>query len=61
MEFSDKLKAVRKELKLTQAEMAKGLGVAYTTLNRWENNKFKPNYDAQRKFEEFCLNREMKL
>ena len=55
MKFGDKVKQIRMKLKLSQTEMAKELGVAYSTLNRWENGKFKPNYDAQERFEVFCI------
>lgn len=55
MEFSDRVKNIRKQLKLSQAEFAKGIGVARTTLSRWENGKFKPNYEAVKRFEEYCL------
>lgn len=61
MEFCDKVKSVRKQLGLTQATFAKELGIARATLIRWGNGEFKPNYDAQRRFEEFCKNRKEEL
>ena len=54
MEFSDKLKQARKELNMSQMSLAQELGVAFTTINRWENEKFMPNYRAIKKFEDFC-------
>ena len=54
MDFSDKLKQVRTQLSLSQIEFAKELGVAFTTINRWENGKFEPSYRALKKFDEFC-------
>ena len=54
MEFCDKVKEVRKQLNLSQTAFAKELGIARATLIRWENGEFKPNYDAQRKFEGYC-------
>ena len=54
MQFSEKVKEVRKQLNLTQAALAKELGIARATLIRWETGAFKPNYDAQRRFENFC-------
>ena len=59
MEFGDKIKQVRMKLKLSQTEMAKELGVAYSTLNRWENGKFKPNYEAIKRFEGFCKSQDI--
>ena len=54
MEFKDKIKFVRHKLLLSQAEFAKVLGVAFSTINEWENGIRKPNYSMQRKFAEFC-------
>ena len=34
--------------------MAKELGVAFATVNRWESGRCKPNYAAQKAFAEFC-------
>ncbi|MCL2796946.1 MAG: helix-turn-helix domain-containing protein [Firmicutes bacterium] len=56
MEFSEKLKQTRKALNLTQMELAKILGVAFTTVNRWENERVMPNYRTLKKFEVFCEN-----
>lgn len=54
MEFKDKVKIVRKKFYLSQEMMAKELGVAFATVNRWESGRCKPNYNAQRAFANFC-------
>ncbi|MBQ3066597.1 MAG: helix-turn-helix transcriptional regulator [Clostridia bacterium] len=54
MEFKDKVKFVRKKLYLSQEMMAKELGVAFATVNRWEAGRCHPNYRAQRAFADFC-------
>ena len=54
MEFKDKVKIVRKKLYLSQEMMAKELGVAFATVNRWESGRCNPNYSAQKAFAEFC-------
>lgn len=54
MQFSEKVKQVRKKLNLSQEDLAKELGIAFSTLNRWENGRFKPSYDAQENFAVFC-------
>ena len=54
MEFKDKVKYVRKKFYLSQEMMAKELGVAFATVNRWESGRCFPNYKAQRAFAEFC-------
>ena len=54
MGFNEKVKIARKRLMLSQEDMAKELGVTFATLNRWENKKNEPNYEAQRAFAVFC-------
>ena len=60
MEFSVKVKQVREQLKMTQTAFAKELGVSRSTLIRWENGEFKPNYDAIQRFEAFCGKQKLK-
>lgn len=54
MEFREKIKFVRNKLYLSQEMLAKELGVAFATVNRWETGRCKPNYQTQRKFAEYC-------
>lgn len=54
MEFKDKVLFVRAKLNMTQTELAKALGVAYITVNRWENGNVQPTKKAQLIFEMFC-------
>ena len=54
MEFKDKVKFARQKLMLSQADFAKKLGVAFSTVNEWENGVRHPNYIMQRKFAAFC-------
>ena len=42
MNFADRLKEVRLQLFLTQAEMAKLFGVTEQTIRRWEHDKSQP-------------------
>ena len=51
MEFKDKLKKYRKENNLTQTELAKKLGIDFTTVNRLENGHFNPSYEVLTKFD----------
>ena len=39
---------------ISQEDMAKKLGVAFATVNRWESGRCNPNYASQRAFAEFC-------
>lgn len=61
MEFKDKILFVRKKLLLSQADLAKELGVAFTTINRWENGLRTPTFVLQRKFNEFCESKNIKF
>lgn len=45
------IKAIRKRLKMTQQQLARELGVDFTTVNRWENSKARPSQMAIRQLE----------
>ena len=53
-DFADRLKEVRLQLFLTQAEMAKLFGVTEQTIRRWEHGKSQPHSSAIRKLNEIC-------
>ena len=50
-EISKMIKAIRDELGLTQEQFAHKLGVSFSTVNEWENNKRKPSPLAMRQIE----------
>jgi putative transcriptional regulator len=52
--FPEYIKEVRKQLELSQEDLAHALGVSFATVNRWENGKTAPSKLAQRQFEQFC-------
>lgn len=54
MEFKDKCKIARQKLLISQMDFAEIMGVSFTSVNRWEKGKAKPNYKAQRNFREIC-------
>ena len=54
MEFKDKVKIAREKLVLSQVEFAQELGVAFASVNRWENGVRIPTYALQRRFYDFC-------
>lgn len=43
MPLIEALKQYRLEKKLTQEQLAKKLGVSFSTINRWFNGRVKPN------------------
>ena len=56
MEYSQFVKKVRKDLNLTQTELAEALDVSYATINRWENSQVLPSKLAIKSFLDFCEN-----
>lgn len=48
------IKEVRRQLALSQEDLARGLGVSFATINRWENAQVKPSKLAKAQFETFC-------
>ncbi len=54
MQLGDKIRIVRKKAFLTQEEFAARLDVTISTINRWENNRVRPNFKAMRKIKDFC-------
>lgn len=54
MSFAEKVKYVRTELKLSQEDLAKELGVSFATINRWENGSYNPSRLAKKAFDDFC-------
>ena len=56
MDFSEFVKKVRKDMKVSQADLAKALSVNFTTINRWENNRVVPSNLAMKSFADYCQN-----
>lgn len=61
MTFAEKLKYVREKLFLSQAALAKELGVSFATVNRWENGKHDPGYPAKKAFHELCIKNKIRV
>ena len=54
MNIAETIKQIRKKALLSQESFAKEIGVSFSTVNRWENEKAKPNYAALKKINQFC-------
>ena len=52
--FPELVKEVRRQLGLSQEELAHELGVSFATVNRWENGKTKPSKMAKTVWKQFC-------
>jgi DNA-binding XRE family transcriptional regulator len=50
------MRKVRRELEMSQEEMAKALNVSYTSINRWENKQVTPSRLGCKSFFDFCNN-----
>lgn len=55
MSFPEEIKRIRQRLFLTQQDFAKKIGVAFSTVNRWEPGHAKPNLKAMKSIDVFCL------
>lgn len=53
-DFPALVKRVRDRLSLSQEDLARELGVSFSTVNRWENGKTKPIKVARIQFDGFC-------
>ena len=48
------VKEVRRQLSISQEDLARELGVSYATVNRWENGQAKPSKLARAQLHAFC-------
>lgn len=56
MNFQETVKYVRKQLGLSQQELARALNVSFSTINRWENGHVMPSNLAIKTFIDYCEN-----
>lgn len=49
MNYADAIKLLRKRMLLTQTELAQKVGVAFISINRWENGHCEPTMKVKRK------------
>ena len=60
MEISEAIKAIRKELQMTQTDFAQAVHVSFSTVNRWENNRVIPNRMARALILDLCKKNNIK-
>jgi ribosome-binding protein aMBF1 (putative translation factor) len=53
-DYPSLVKEVRRQLAISQEDLARELGVSYATVNRWENGQAKPSKLARTQLEAFC-------
>lgn len=54
MTLDEILKEIRKELSITQEQLARDLNVSFSTLNRWENGHNTPSRLARMRIHDYC-------
>lgn len=54
MTYSEEIKKIRQKCFLSQEAFGRELGVSFSSINRWEGGKSKPNMSAMKKIMEFC-------
>ena len=54
MNVSELIKAIRDQLGISQRELARELGIAFSTVNRWENGLFEPTVMARKILKMYC-------
>ena len=55
MGFPKEIKRIRQRSFLTQQEFANVIGVSFSTVNRWEAGRSKPNLKAMKSINTFCV------
>ena len=53
-DYPSLVKEVRRQLAISQEDLARELGVSYATVNRWENSQAKPSKLARAQLDAFC-------
>jgi DNA-binding transcriptional regulator YiaG len=48
------VKEIRRQLSLSQEDLARKLGISFATVNRWENGVVKPSKLAKAQLDNFC-------
>ena len=54
MTFAEELKRIRQRSFLSQEAFAKKVNVSFSTVNRWETGKTRPNLMAMKSIKEYC-------
>ena len=59
MNTSELIKNIRTQAGVSQREFARQLGIAFSTVNRWENGLFAPTVMARKLLKMYCIERGM--
>ena len=53
-DYPSLVREIRRQLTISQEDLARELGVSYATVNRWENGQAKPSRLARAQLDAFC-------
>ena len=59
MNLPNEIRLIRQQALLTQETFAKELGVAFSTVNRWESGRAHPNMTGMNRLKQFCDSRQL--
>ena len=59
MSFSDSILTIRAKLNISQEQFAREFGVAYQTVNRWENGHTYPSKKTLVRIRYYCKTRDI--
>ena len=59
MQLAEVIRVTRQKAFLSQESFASEIGVAVSTINRWETGKSKPNLSAMKHIKQFCENHQL--
>lgn len=59
MSYSEEIKKIRQKCFLSQEAFGRELGVSFSSINRWECGKSKPNMIAMKKIKDFCTDHDL--
>lgn len=54
LDYSSLIRKLRAKLNVSQEELARVLGVSFSSVNRWENERHEPNIIDQEKLKDLC-------
>ncbi len=54
LDYSSLIRKLRAKLNVSQEELARVLGVSFSSVNRWENERYEPNIIDQEKLKDLC-------
>lgn len=54
MSVGSKIKMIRLNCLMSQTEFSEAIGVSFSTVNRWENDKAAPNFQTIKRIKDFC-------